>query len=104
MCMPSGENATDKTKPLCFSIFITSIPVIASQIYTVLSSEPDTTCAPLGENATELTDPLCPSIIISIPRWEIPLHSMEGSPGKSFCHLVKSTAEDMANSVARLLT
>ena len=55
-CLPSGENATEVTNPLCPSNGPeTIIPVSASHNRIVLSSEHETTCLPSGENATELT-------------------------------------------------
>ncbi|KAJ7136929.1 hypothetical protein C8R44DRAFT_768119 [Mycena epipterygia] len=54
MCLPSGENATEKTPSVCPSKGspITA-PVSASHSRRVKSSEPDTMCLPLGENATD---------------------------------------------------
>ncbi|KAJ7906891.1 hypothetical protein B0H13DRAFT_2333036 [Mycena leptocephala] len=100
---PSGENAKELTESLWPSIVVSSAPVIASQIRTVSSAEPDTTHAPSGENATE-TDWLWPSTLINILCREMPLHSMEGSPGKCNLQFFKVAVEVKANSVARLLT
>src|SRR5215510_9783959 len=54
MCIPSGENATEKTEPMCPSNGPdTTWPVWASQTLIALSEEPETMCFPSGENATE---------------------------------------------------
>jgi hypothetical protein len=53
---PSGENATDVTPPVWPSRGSpTAAPVSASQMRTVLSSDPETMREPSGENATDLT-------------------------------------------------
>ena len=61
MCLPSGENATDKTERVCpWKGFPTCPPVCASQSQIVLSEEPETMCLPSGENATDQTESVCP--------------------------------------------
>jgi hypothetical protein len=63
--LPSGEKATDLTESKWPSSVCCSAPVTASQSWTVLSPEPETTCLPSGEKATEKTEPEWPSSVCS---------------------------------------
>lgn len=65
MHSPPGENAMDQIKWLCPSIFVTLVPIVASQICTVLSLKQDTMRMLSGKNATEWIQSLCPSIFVS---------------------------------------
>jgi len=87
MCLPSGEYDTDHTESECpLSVHscsstkhgcqqqctqqqtigqsqtrtLTSLPVVLSQILTVMSPDALATCLPSGEYATERTQPECP--------------------------------------------
>ena len=63
--LPSRENATELTQPLCPSKVRINWPVATSHSLIVLSLPPDSACAPSGENATELTPRACPSKVRS---------------------------------------
>ncbi len=63
--LPSGEKATELTKPLWPSSVCSGAPVDVSQSQTVLLSDLDTTYLPLGERATELTGSLWPLSVCS---------------------------------------
>jgi hypothetical protein len=54
--LPSGENETDYTSPLCPLSVVNSFFHSTLQIFTVLSSLPEAKYLPSGENAIELTD------------------------------------------------
>src|SRR5258708_2227195 len=53
--LPSGENLTDVTAPVCPCSCLNCSPVFASHTRTDLSSEPETIRLPSGENVTEQT-------------------------------------------------
>src|SRR6476661_6054950 len=59
--VPSGENATVYTFPVCPRRVVSSCPVAASQSLIVWSCEPVARMAPSGEKATAATQPSCPS-------------------------------------------
>ena len=66
-CEPVGLNEILKSvlPTLCVCV---QVPVEASQILTVLSSDADATSVESGENATELTELLCPlSVCVQVP-------------------------------------
>lgn len=50
--LPSGENATNKTQPLCPSQVASGLSVAKSHSLTVVSPEADANRWPSGENAT----------------------------------------------------
>src|SRR5262245_40829570 len=58
--LPSAENATHKTWPVCPLRVRASCPVCASHTFTVLSSLAETMRLPSAENATLLTKSVCP--------------------------------------------
>src|SRR4051794_37264934 len=53
--LPSGENATHATQPLCPSSERMGVPVAVFHRRTVLSDNPEASVLPSGENATEST-------------------------------------------------
>ena len=55
ICVPSGENDTDSTDPLCPSSVFTHSHVVVSHTRTVVSYDPDTMRLLSTENDTELT-------------------------------------------------
>jgi hypothetical protein len=55
--LPSGENETDHTTPLCPFSVVNSFFYSMLQTFIVLSSLPETKYLPSGENAIDLTDP-----------------------------------------------
>ena len=74
MCLPSGENATKKTEPVCpWRGFPTRPPICTSQTWIMLLCEPDTIYLPSGENATDQTES------VSLERVAV----MTGSPRQS---------------------
>jgi hypothetical protein len=62
-CAESCEKVTELTKSLCPSSVCKHAPLLASQILTVLSSDPDASCAESCEKVTEFTELLCPSSV-----------------------------------------
>ncbi len=59
--LPLGENATEKTAPLCPVSVRTRVPVWMSQSLTVPSALPVASVLPSGEYATDHTAPSCPA-------------------------------------------
>jgi hypothetical protein len=50
---PSGENATEKAEPVWPVSVRSSLPLVGSQNFKVLSPLPEASVRPSGENATE---------------------------------------------------
>ena len=56
--VPSEENATDDTKAVWPFSSASTLPCDTCQIWTVLSSDPETTQVPFGAKATDKTKPM----------------------------------------------
>ena len=54
--LPSGENATDQTQPVCPLNTCISVPVSTFHRRIVLSRDPEANSLPSGENATDWTE------------------------------------------------
>ena len=66
--LPSGENATELTLPVCPSRVAIFVRVATSHSFTVSSVDPEANSVPSGENATELTPRVCPSRVAIFVR------------------------------------
>src|SRR6266851_2661387 len=66
--LPSGLNATSRTQPMCSRRLSSSLPLIASQILTLLSKLAVARSLPSALNATLRTRSVCPlSVKSSLP-------------------------------------
>ena len=87
--LPSGENATEKTHPVCFVKICICLPVSTFHRRIVRSLDPEARSLPSGENATELTSFICsPCNSVPLSIGFSPVHKVVRFPNVPVVHSI----------------